>query len=256
VRVDDQEGFLARFRWLREFLATEEMRRHGGGDAGLVLVEDYVSGPEVALEGLLTEGRLRSLALFDKPDPLEGPFFEETIYVTPSRHPEEMQRKVLEVTARATEAIGLREGPIHAELRLSREGPTVIEVAGRSIGGLCSRALRFGLGITLEELILRHALGKDVSALAREAGASGVMMIPIPRRGELAAVEGLDEARALPGIVEVAIAAHPGQELVPLPEGSSYLGFVFARAERPEAVEHALRGAHRRLRFRFAGEPQ
>jgi biotin carboxylase len=252
VRVDDREGFLARFEWLSEFLAKDEMRKHGGEDAGLILVEEYVPGPEVALEGLLTNGNLRSLALFDKPDPLEGPFFEETIYVTPSRLPEGERRLIHEVTSRATEAIGLREGPIHAELRLSREGAVVIEVAGRSIGGLCSRTLRFGLGITLEELILSHALGRDVSGLVREAGASGVMMIPIPRRGELASVEGLDEARAVEGVVEVTITAHPGQTLVPLPEGSSYLGFLFARAERPDAVERALREAHRRLRFRFA----
>jgi biotin carboxylase len=256
VRVDDREGFLARFEWLREFLATDEMRKHGGDDAGLVLVEEYVPGREVALEGLLSAGRLKLLALFDKPDPLEGPFFEETIYVTPSRLPAAEQRLIHEVTSRATEAIGLREGPIHAELRLSREGPVVIEVAGRSIGGLCSRTLRFGLGITLEELILSHALGRDVSGLVREAGASGVMMIPIPRGGELAAVEGLDEARAVEGVAEVTITAHPGQTLVPLPEGSSYLGFLFARGGRPEEVERALRESHRRLRFRFAGERQ
>jgi biotin carboxylase len=253
VRVDDREGFLARFQWLREFLSTAEMRKHGGDDAGLILVEDYVPGAEVALEGLLSGGRLKPLALFDKPDPLEGPFFEETIYVTPSRLPEQEQRSIQDVASRATEAIGLREGPIHAELRLAPEGPVVIEVAGRSIGGLCSRTLRFGLGMTLEELILSHALGKDVSALARESEASGVMMIPIPRAGELAAVEGLDEARSVEGIVEVTITAHVGKELVPLPEGSSYLGFLFARSEEPETVERALREAHGKLRFYFAG---
>jgi biotin carboxylase len=215
-----------------------------------VLIEEYVDGREVALEGLLTDGELRLLALFDKPDPLSGPYFEETLYVTPSRLSEEDQQEILRVTAEAAMAMGLRHGPIHAELRL-REGamPVMIEVAARSIGGLCSRTLRFGLGISLEELILRHALGRDVEGLAREAQASGVMMIPIPRGGTLEKTRGLEEARAISGIEEIAITAHPGKTLVPLPEGSSYLGFIFARGREPKAVERSLREAHAKISF-------
>ena len=253
VRVDDQESFVRRFEWLSAFLATPEMRAHGGEDFDVVLIEEYVDGREVALEGLLTEGRLRPLALFDKPDPLVGPFFEETIYVTPSRLPEATRKEIARVSAEAARAIGLRHGPVHAELRLrtlsAHETPVVIEIAGRSIGGLCSRTLRFGLGISLEELILRHALGREVEDLAREVGASGVMMIPIPKGGKLEATRGLDEARAVSGIEEITITAHPGKTLVPLPEGSSYLGFIFARAADPESVESALREAHALLEF-------
>jgi biotin carboxylase len=254
VRVDDRESFVRRFEWLSGLLAAAEIRAHGGEEADVVLIEEYVDGREVALEGLLTEGRLRPLALFDKPDPLVGPFFEETIYVTPSRLPEETQKEIARVSSEAARAIGLRHGPIHAELRLrgfkpESESPVVIEIAGRSIGGLCSRTLRFGLGISLEELILRHALGRDVESLAREGVASGVMMIPIPKGGKLEEVRGLDDARAVCGIEEVTVTAHPGKILVPLPEGSSYLGFIFARAADPESVESALRKAHARLSF-------
>jgi biotin carboxylase len=253
VRVDDRESFVRWFEWLAELLATPESREHGGDAADVVLIEEYVDGREVALEGLLTEGRLRTLALFDKPDPLVGPFFEETIYVTPSRLPESAQKEIARVSSEAARAIGLRHGPVHAELRLRSLGheemAVVVEVAGRSIGGLCSRTLRFGLGVSLEELILRHALGRDVEELGREAGASGVMMIPIPKRGILEGIRGLEEARAVPGIVEITITAHPGKALVPLPEGSSYLGFIFARAENPGSVENALRQAHARLSF-------
>jgi biotin carboxylase len=253
VRVDDRESFVRRFEWLGAFLATPEVREHGGAESNVVLIEEYVDGREVALEGLLTEGRLRPLALFDKPDPLVGPFFEETVYVTPSRLPEATQKEIVRVSADAARAIGLQHGPVHAELRLRSLGhdetPVVIEIAGRSIGGLCSRTLRFGLGMSLEELILRHALGRDVEALALAAGASGVMMIPIPKGGKLEATRGLDEARAVSGIEEITITAHPGKVLVPLPEGSSYLGFIFARATDPESVERALREAHARLSF-------
>ncbi len=250
VRVDDRDSFIRRFEWLAALLAAPEMRAHGGDEANVVLIEEYVEGREVALEGLLTEGQLRTLALFDKPDPLVGPFFEETIYLTPSRLPEAAQREVLRVSAEAARAIGLHHGPIHAELRL-REGetPVVVEIAGRSIGGLCARTLRFGLGISLEELVLRHALGRDVSDLTREAGASGVMMIPIPTAGTLEETLGLEDARAVAGIEEIAITAHRGKTLVPLPEGSSYLGFIFARGREPEMVERALREAHARLSF-------
>jgi ATP-grasp domain/L-amino acid ligase C-terminal domain 2 len=214
-------------------------------------VEDFVAGREVAVEGLLTAGRLRVLALFDKPDPLNGPFFEETIYVTPSRLRREDQARVAAVTGQAASALGLTEGPIHAELRLNDAGAWPIEVAGRSIGGLCSRMLRFGTGMSLEELILRRALGQGVEEIAREERAGAVMMIPIPRAGRLESVEGLDEARSVPGIEEVTVSAHAGQRLVPLPEGSRYLGFLFSRADTPERAEAALREAHGRLRFRI-----
>ena len=253
VRADDRDAFISRFERLRAFLSEPDLRAHGGENWDVVLLEEYVEGREVALEGILTQGRLRPLALFDKPDPLVGPFFEETIYVTPSRLPQAIQREILRVSAESARAIGLRHGAIHAELRIrDDENPVTIEIAGRSIGGLCSRTLRFGLGISLEELLLRHALGRNVDDLTREEGASGVMMIPIPKAGKLEAVRGVEEARAVPGVEEITITAHPGKILVPLPEGSSYLGFLFARAPNPEAVEGALREAHARLEIEIS----
>lgn len=215
-------------------------------------VEGYIPGREFAVEGLVTAGRFQPLAVFDKPDPLEGPFFEETIYVTPSREPAEVQRDLLDITARAVRALGLRHGPVHAELRHNAEGAWMLEAHARPIGGLCARALRFGGGTPLEELILRHALGEDVSQARLAGGASGVMMIPIPKGGVYEGVDGVERAGAVPGIHDVMITAAEGQRLIPLPEGSSYLGFLFARAESPDAVETALRQAHAELRFRIA----
>jgi biotin carboxylase len=253
MRADDRESFVLAWRRLVALLATPALRAVEDPDGHRILVEGFVPGAEVALEGILRRGRLTTLALFDKPDPLDGPFFEETIYVTPSRHAPALQAAIAETTARGAAALGLTEGPIHAELRLPPEGsPVIIEVAARSIGGLCSRTLRFGLGdASLEELVLAHALGRELGALER-AGAAGVMMIPIPRGGVLKSVAGVEEARALPLVEDVAVTARPGQVLVPLPEGQSYLGFIFARAVTPAAVEEALRAAHRRLRFDVA----
>ncbi len=254
IRADGAAQFRAAWQRIAGILAEPEVARRGGEAAGEILVEDFVPGLEVALEGLLTAGSLRVLALFDKPDPLDGPFFEETIYVTPSRLPREAQARVAAVTGQAASALGLTEGPIHSELRLNPEGVWPIEVAARSIGGLCSRTLRFGTGMSLEELILRHALGRDVGEIERGGGAAGVMMIPIPKAGVLEAVGGLEAARAVSGVEEVTISAHLGQRLVPLPEGSRYLGFLFSRAESPERAEAALREAHGRLDFQIAGE--
>ena len=249
-RVNDEEEFLGAFERLRSFLSHRDVKKRGGEHASVVLVEDYVPGAEVALEGLLSDGKLEMLALFDKPDPLEGPYFEETIYVTPSRLAPERQNEIVEVTARAGAALGLRHGPVHAELRLPPERPpSVIEIAGRSIGGLCSRTLRFGLGLSLEELILRHALGRDVSDLDRAPDAAGVMMIPIPQAGTLEEITGLEEAKAIDAIEDVTITAPLGRPLVPLPEGSSYLGFIFARTKTAADVETALREAHEKLTF-------
>jgi biotin carboxylase len=251
IRANNVDQFIAAFRRITALLARDDVTVSGDA-AQFLLAEQYIPGVEVALEGLLMGGKLHPLALFDKPDPLEGPFFEETLYVTPSRLPAETQRAIERVTASACTALGLSEGPVHAELRVNDDGPWVLEVAARSIGGLCSRTLRFGTGMTLEELILRHALGWPIASLARERRPAGVMMIPIPRAGTLRAVRGTDAAAAVAGVEEVTITAHVGQTLVPLPEGWQYLGFIFARAETTEAVEAALRDAHARLAFEIA----
>jgi biotin carboxylase len=226
--------------------AVARIRAILGDDGAPLLIERFADGDEVAVEGLLQQGELQTLAIFDKPDPLDGPYFEETIYVTPSRKPRETEDEIERLTARAAAALGLTEGPIHAELRL---GPPirVLELAARSIGGLCGRSLRFGLGVSLEELILRHALGLPLDQMRREDLASGVMMLPIRQHGVLQAVHGQEEARAMPHVAGLEISIAPGRPVTPLPEGDRYLGFMFAKAETPEQVEAALRAAHARL---------
>ena len=254
IRANDRDEFVAVFHRVAALLEKLGEETLGEG-VGKILVEDFVPGREVALEGLLTNGELRVLALFDKPDPLDGPFFEETIYVTPSRLPAAIQREVASCAARAARALGLGEGPVHGELRMGDRGVWVIEVAARSIGGRCSQALRFAAGLSLEEVILRHALRMDIPSLDREGRAAGVMMLPIPRAGVLEEVRGREKALAVPGIENLEITAQPGDELVPLPEGTRYLGFLIARGEAPEAVETALRDAHRKLDFVITPAP-
>ena len=276
---DDVERAAAR---LRRLLGQPEVRalRDPANDA--ILVEDYVEGREVAVEGLVTAGRFRALAIFDKPDPLDGPCFEETIYVTPAGLSPRDERRVVDQVAAAVAALGLAHGPVHAECRLNARGVFVIDIAARPIGGLCARTLRFVCGTdsdaaravtgrprgdpgrsrgpgpgsdagavtrSLEELLLQHALGRDVAAWRRSPGASGVMMIPIPREGRYRAVEGVEDARRVPGIEDVVVTAAAGQRIAPPPEGASYLGFLFARAPRADDAVTALRRAHRRLRF-------
>jgi biotin carboxylase len=249
IRADDPASFRAAWARIAAILAQPDVARKGGPSAREILVEEYVPGVEIALEGLLTGGALEVLAIFDKPDPLEGPFFEETIYVTPSRLPEAAQARIAAVTSDGCRALGLRHGPVHAELRLGKGGPSLIELAARSIGGLCSRTLKFGAGMSLEELILRHALNLDREPPARDPRAAGVMMIPIPRAGRLETVRGVEKAKSVRDVEDVVISAHLGQTLVPLPEGSRYLGFLFSRARTPERAEAALREAHRQLVF-------
>lgn len=222
---------------------------YGDGAERPLLIEAYIPGIEVALEGMLDNGRLIVLALFDKPDPLEGPFFEETIYVTPSRLPLPTQQAIAGATAQAAAALGLRSGPVHAELRINGDGPWIVEIAGRSIGGLCARTLQFGSDASLEELILRQAVGLPLENTRQVDEARGVMMIPIPEKGLLRGVEGIEDAESLPGISGVEITARLNYPLVPLPEGDAYLGFIFARGSTPQAVEDTLRAAHARLRF-------
>lgn len=250
IRANDPREFVSAFLRLKRLLLSEG----NPAEETSLLVEDFIPGFEVALEGMLTRGELKALALFDKPDPLDGPFFEETIYITPSRLPEQTQEEIARCVVTASASLGLREGPVHAELRVNQRGPWMLEIAGRSIGGLCSTILEFGSGICLEELILRHAIGEKIGEIEREESAAGVMMIPIPAAGLLKGVYGVEEARRIPLITGIEITAKLNYSLVPLPEGASYLGFIFARGETPAAVEAAIRQAHQLLRFEIRPE--
>jgi len=258
MRADDADQFVAAFNRLLALLRLPDIRAERNDAHERVLVEGFIPGRELALEGVLHHGTLYVLALFDKPDPLDGPFFEETIYVTPSTLAARQERDVTEAVAQAAAAIGLRHGPVHAECRVNDQGVFVLEVAARPIGGLCARALRFRhetmAACSLEELLLRHALGESPDGWTREEQASGVMMIPIPARGIYRGVSGVDAARLVAGVDDVTITAKPDQLLVPLPEGASYLGFIFAHGGTSASVTQSLRGAHTRLRF--AIEPE
>jgi hypothetical protein len=254
VRANNREEFVAAAARVRRLLKSPEILATREPHLDQMLVEGYIPGGEVAVEGLLTDGALRVLAIFDKPDPLEGPYFEETIYVTPSRLPESTQHAIEKCAREAVRALGLSHGPIHAEFRINDDGVWPLEAAPRPIGGLCARALRFLLDgtsepIGLEELLVRHALELRGWNSPREPVASGVMMIPVPKSGILESVAGEDAARSIPGITDLTITARLHDAIAAWPEGSSYLGFLFARGGTPEKVEQALREAHEKLSF-------
>jgi biotin carboxylase len=248
IRANNPADFVAAFNEVVSILADSNLESDDPG-AHQILVEQFIPGREVALEGLLVDGALTTLALFDKPDPLDGPYFEETIYVTPSRLPSGTQAAIALAAERAAKALGLRTGPVHAELRLNERGAWIVEVAARSIGGLCSSTLRFGDGTSLEEIILRQAAGLDLTSLQREQRPSGVMMIPTPRAGILQDVHGLEAAQRVAGIDEITISIPCGERVEPLPRASRYLGFIFAHGDTPAAVEATLRQAHSLLDF-------
>ncbi len=262
IRADDPQQFTAAFGRIRNLLRSPDVGVLREETSNYIQVEEYIDGDEVAVESIMDRGRLRVLAIFDKPDPLTGPYFEESIYVTPSRLPRAAQQAIVDTLVRATKALSLYHGPLHAELRIGSEPAHngrahkvwVMEVAARPIGGLCSRCLRFRTplvneSISLEELLIRLALGTDVSRIYREELASGVMMIPIPRAGFYQETRRVEQANALPGVVDIVITAKVGQKLLPLPEGSSYLGFIFSRGHSAEFAEQALRRAHEQLQF-------
>lgn len=257
IRANNGQEFIAGFERIRALLCAPEVQVMREETSGYLQAEAYVEGHELAVEGIVDRGRMRLLAIFDKPDPLEGPYFEETIYVTPSRLASAAQREIEKTLARAIAALGLFHGPFHAELRWNDRSVWPLEVAARSIGGLCSKALRFAFpgrpgAVSLEQLLIELALGGNVEKAQREEMASGVMMIPVEREGVYKGVEGLEAARSIAGIEDIVITAARKQHLMPLPEGGCYLGFIFARGRSPGNVENALRMAHRQLRFEMA----
>lgn len=252
IRADSPGELTVAVRRIRAILAGHGSHAASDPEFHALLVEDYLPGREVAVEALVTRGQLDVLAIFDKPDELAGPFFEETLYVTPSRLSASALAEILRVTELGARALGLSHGPIHAELRFDGARASVVEIAARSIGGLCSRTLQAAVG-SLEELIVAHAAGLPaVAPQARLSAAAGVMMIPIPRSGVLRRVRGLDQSRAVPGIVSVTLALEPGESIRALPEGASYLGFIFARGDSPDEVERALRASHAALEIELS----
>ena len=255
MRANNRDEFVEAARRLQRLLQRPEILAVNP-QAASALVEEYIPGSEIAVEGILIDGELKLLAIFDKPDPLEGPYFEETIYVTPSRLTDSQQKQITSTAARAIQALGLAHGSVHAEFRINERGVWPIEVAPRPIGGLCAASLSFKSplhveAISLEELILRQAVGEDIATWRREAAASAVMMIPVPSSGILQSVDGTDAARAVPHIIDIQITARLHDTIVAWPEGSSYLGFIFAKAESSAAAEQALRQAHANLHFQI-----
>lgn len=253
VRVNSKQELVAAFYRLRSLFQAPDIRATRDESSDMILIEGFIEGHEYAVEAVINHGALQVLAIFDKPDPLDGPFFEETIYVTPPSIPSQVEAAIVSAVAQGAFALGLRHGPVHAECRVLGEEVWLLEVAARPIGGLCARSLRFTRSgsplISLEELLLRHAIGEPVDSWTRESTASGVMMIPIPRRGVFRRAVGLEHARAVCGVDDVRITAKTDQLLLPVPEGASYLGFIFAHGEDARAVERALREAHARLQF-------
>lgn len=253
IRADDDESFVQAMHRVSRLLRSTDIAIERERAHQHVLIETFIPGREYAIEGVLTDGAFQVFTIFDKPDPLDGPFFEETIYVTPSRASAATQGAIVETVASAIRILGLRHGPVHAECRVNAQGIYVLEVAARPIGGLCSKAMRFsavdGSLASLEEVLLRHALGERIDGYDRINRATGVMMIPIPRRGIYRGVSGVEKARRIPCIDDVIITAKPDSTLVPLPEGRSYLGFIFATSDAPASVEEALRCAHDSLEF-------
>ncbi len=253
MRADDSSELAARMQRLCQLLENPELEAKNPAAAALILIEEYLHGDEVAVEALVDHERLVPIAVFDKPDPLEGPVFAETIYVTPSQRSAPEQAAIIAAVAAAARAIGVVNGPIHAELRLHRGQPVVLELAARPIGGLCGRTLELA-GVSLPEVLLAHAIGRDVGELlaGRRSGASGVYMLPVPKAGVLRGIDGIDAAAVMPLIRDVVLTARLGEHVVPLPEGNTYMGFVFADGADSAAVTHALRRAAAALEFFIA----
>ena len=252
IRVDNPGELASAIRRVRRLLARADILQRRHRDDSKLVLESFIPGLEYAVEGVIEHGVLRVLALFDKPDPLNGPYFEESIYVTPSVAPVQTQRRIEQAVSGAVQALGLHHGPVHAECRVNDQGVFVLEVAARPIGGLCAKTLRFvGRGgvVSFEELLLRHSLGESMSRYRRETAASAVMMIPIPRAGVYRRTDQITSASAVPGVVDLVITAKADQRLEPLPEGASYLGFIFARAREVADAVTAVRESHALLKI-------
>lgn len=245
MRIDNAEKFEAKCLRLAHIIKDN---RYTDYEQKHILIEQYLDGIEIAIDGFINQDNFQLLALFDKPEPLNGPYFEESYYITPSQLPNTTQQEIIDEITRCCQAYGLTFGPIHAEARVTKNGVFLIEMASRTIGGQCAQLLEYSLGIKLEELVLKLLCNEKVD-LQTNHQYPGVLMIPIPEKGILKRVEGLLEANKVEYIEDIEIHIQPGYELIPLPEGSSYLGFIFALSDTYDDTFNALKSAHKKLKF-------
>jgi len=243
IRVNTTKELAKGIKTINELLSLEEIRERGGEQSDWILVEEYIPGKEVAIEGIVSESKLKVLAVFDKPEPPVGPTFEETIFVTPSILPEKTLYSLFKTAQNAVNALGIVKGPVHIEVRINSRGNYILECASRSIGGLCSKILEFQGGMSLEELILRSYLGRNVEKSKLTGSARGVMMMPTEKMGTLKEIRGVENALNVKGVIDLQITVKPGEKLEPLPKGDRYLGFIFAEDENQELVIKALKNA-------------
>ena len=243
MRVNTKKELSEGIKTLNELLSLDELRKRAGKQSDYIMIEEYIPGKEVAIEGIVSEGKLTMLAIFDKPELLEGPTFEETIIVTPSVLTKKIQYSLLETLQIVVKALGIVKGPVHAEARINRNGNYILECASRSIGGLCSKVLEFQGGISLEELILRSYLGRNIEKSKLIGNARGVMMMPTEKKGILKEIGGVKDALVVNGVTDLQITVKPGEKLQPLPKGDRYLGFIFAEGNNQEFVINALKNA-------------
>ncbi len=243
IRADNEAAFMAACQRIKPIIQENQhdFTRHH------VLVEEYIDGVEIAFEGYLHNAQLHPITIFDKPEPLIGPFFEETIYVTPSRLEADLQAKILQRVQQACDAYGLTTGAVHAECRIDERDIWILEVASRTIGGDCARMLD-NKNFSIEELAISLAIDAPIKAELPDQ-ARGVMMIPIKEKGLLKRVEGLLAARDVPHIDQVEMIIPPGHEMIPLPEGNQYSGYIFASGQTPEQVTAAIKQAYAKLKF-------
>lgn len=245
IRANNEHQFAAACKTIEVILDRSNVF---GYERNHILVEGYLDGPEFAIDGILINGSFHLLAIFDKPEPLIGPYFEETYYLTPSQLAHVEQLALIEEVSRCCEAYGLTQGPIHAEARITENGIFLIELAARTIGGQCGQLIEFSLQQKLEEIVIQGLCGEKPN-LPKSRLCAGVLMIPVKKSGILKRVEGLTAAMQINFVVDIEIHIQVGYALIPLPEGSSYLGFIFAQAPTFEETFDALKKAHQMLNF-------
>ena len=245
IRADNDEQMISACSRIEGILAS-------AGQSGYIrdhiLVESYLDGAEFAVEGFIIQGEFHLLTIFDKPEPLTGPFFEETYYLTPTQLDCRQQTELVNEVRQCCKAYGLEQGPVHAEARITKSGIVLLELAARTIGGQCGQLIEFSLQQKLEEIVIQGMCGIKPE-LPNNPQAAGVMMIPVTNSGILKRVEGLTNALEIPYIEDIEIHIREGYELIPLPEGSSYLGFIFAKAPKYHEVYQSLKSAYECLRF-------
>lgn len=221
------------------------------GDCGDLLIEEYMDGPEVSVEMVVKNGDPHVVQITDKTTS-GAPHFAETGHLQPSRLPDDVLHRISHVACSAATALGLTDCLGHAELKVTKNGPKMVELGARCGGdGIAEQLLLLSAGVSFPEISVKLALGEDFPIPHNQFYKSACIRFITTQEGVLSSIEGVEEAEAAPGVKEIRIFAELGRHYSDMIDSSGRLGYIITQGDSPEEAENACDSAFAKITVNY-----